>query len=126
MQKAGIWKICETEFAVTPMPANNESKSQLVYCAMREATLKVVQQPKQLRQKIVEMEHSTLSTKVTELEAVQLRPQAVLQDANSTKSVESPVTSQKDITPLCKPSFSSHLTKSWKRGDIMADRVHFS
>ena len=64
MQTAGIWKICETKFAVTPMPANNETKSQLVYRTLCEAKLKVVQQAKRLQQQIVEIEqNSTLSTK---------------------------------------------------------------
>ena len=64
MQKAGIWKICETEFAVTPMPVNNESKSQPVYRTLREDKLKRVQQAKQLQQQIVEIkQNSTLSTK---------------------------------------------------------------
>ena len=64
MQMAGIWKICETKFAVTPMPANNESKSQFVYRTLCEAKLKVVHQAKQLQPQIVEIEqNSTLSTK---------------------------------------------------------------
>ena len=46
MQMAGIWKICGTKFPVTPMPANNESKSQLVYHTLCEAKLKIVQQAK--------------------------------------------------------------------------------
>ena len=64
MQTAGIWKICETKFAVTPMPANNEFKSQLAYRTLGEAKLKVAQQAKRLQQQIVEIEqNSTLSTK---------------------------------------------------------------
>ena len=58
MQTAGIWKICETKFAVTPMPANNESKSQLVYCTLCEAKLNVVQQAKQFQQQIVGIEQN--------------------------------------------------------------------
>ena len=64
MQTAGIWKICETKFALTPRPANNESKSQLVYRTLCEAKLKVVQHTKRPQQQIVEIEqNSTLSTK---------------------------------------------------------------
>ena len=64
MQTAGIWKICETKFAATPMPANNEVKSHIVYRTLREAKLKVVQQAKGLQQQIVEIDQNgTLSTK---------------------------------------------------------------